>query len=82
LAGLDPVILLYALQAIYSRCWPERFSCRPIERFWRLVMYGRRPVFVRGLPNHSRLTPGCGSDPERLAIDASRPLRRIPAKVP
>src|SRR6516162_485156 len=50
-AGLDPVILIYALQAIYSRCWPKRFSCRPIERFWRLVVYGRRPVFVRGLPN-------------------------------
>jgi uncharacterized membrane protein YeiB len=50
-AGLDSVILIYALQAIYSRCWPERFSCRPIERFWRLVMYGRRPVFVRLLPN-------------------------------
>src|SRR6516162_11053924 len=36
-AGLDPVILIYALQAIYSRCWPKRFSCRPIERFWRHV---------------------------------------------
>ena len=46
MAGLDPIILIYALQAIYSRCWPERFSYRPIERFWRLVMYGRRPVFV------------------------------------
>ena len=52
-AGLDPVILIYAVQAIYSRCWPEPFSYRSIERFWRLVMYGRSPVFVRGLPNHT-----------------------------
>src|SRR5215472_1410413 len=36
-AGLDPVILICALQAVYSRCWPERFSYRPIERFWRLA---------------------------------------------
>src|SRR5215469_18293411 len=41
MAGLNPVILIYALQAIYRRRWPERFSCRPIERFWRLVMYDR-----------------------------------------
>jgi uncharacterized protein len=50
-AGLGLVIVIYAMQCLYSRWWLKHFSYGPIEWFWRLLMYGRRPEFVRGLPD-------------------------------
>jgi uncharacterized protein len=50
-AGLGLVVVIYVMQGLYSRWWLKHFSYGPIELFWRLLMYGRRPAFVRGLPD-------------------------------
>ena len=50
-AGFGLVVLIYAMQAIYSRWWLDRFRYGPIEWFWRALMYGHRPAFVRGVPD-------------------------------
>jgi uncharacterized protein len=46
-AGLGLVVLIYAVQAMYSQWWLDRFRYGPIEWFWRALMYGHRPAFVR-----------------------------------
>jgi uncharacterized protein len=46
-AGLGLVVLIYAAQAVYSQWWLARFRYGPIEWFWRALMYGHRPAFVR-----------------------------------
>jgi len=52
-AGLGLVVLIYAAQAICCQWWLERFRYGPIEWFWRALMYGHRPAFVRGFPDHT-----------------------------
>ncbi len=51
--GLGIVVLIYAAQAIYSRWWLDRFRYGPIEWFWRALMYGNRPAFVRSVPDRA-----------------------------
>ena len=43
--GLVLVLLIYAVQVLWSRWWLERFAFGPIEWLWRALMYGSRPPF-------------------------------------
>ena len=44
-SGLLLVLGLYAVQALWSRWWLQRFAFGPIEWLWRALMYARRPPF-------------------------------------
>jgi uncharacterized protein len=44
-SGLLLVLGLYAVQALASRWWLQRFAFGPIEWLWRALMYARRPPF-------------------------------------
>ena len=42
------VILIFAVQALVSRWWLDRFTFGPLEWLWRSLMYGRRQPMKRG----------------------------------